>query len=56
VAAGKKLVTFLRTGVKEHYGNRAEKVAEFGVQPFRRRTRQAVAPPELKANDGPDQE
>jgi hypothetical protein len=36
LADGKKLATFLRTGVKEHFGNRNEKLVEFGVQPFRR--------------------
>ena len=32
-----RLATVLRFAVKEHYGIRAEKVAEFGVQPFRGR-------------------
>lgn len=41
---GKKLATFVRTGLKEHYGNRSEELVKFGVQPFRRRTR--VAKPE----------
>lgn len=36
---GKKLSTFLRVGVKQHYGNRAEKLVEFGLRPFRRRRR-----------------
>jgi hypothetical protein len=35
VQAAQKLLTFLDTGVKEHYGNRAEKLVEFGIQPFR---------------------
>ena len=33
---GKKLATFLRTGIREHYGNRSPKLVEFGIQPFRR--------------------
>jgi hypothetical protein len=37
LADGKKLATFLSTGVKEHFGNRNEKLVEFGVQPFRRK-------------------
>jgi hypothetical protein len=41
---GKKLMTFLRTGIKEHFGNRNDKVVEFGVQPFRRRKRDASLP------------
>lgn len=44
---GRKLATFLRTGIKEHFGNRNEKVTEFGVQPFRRRKREPQ-PPEVK--------
>jgi hypothetical protein len=45
---GKKLATFLRTGLKEHYGNRSEKLVEFGISPFRRRKKEtpAVKPPE----------
>ncbi len=39
---GKKLATFLRTGIKEHFGNRSEKLVEFGFQPFRRRKREPV--------------
>jgi hypothetical protein len=46
LADGKKLATFLRTGVKEHFGNRNEKLVEFGVQPFRRKkTEAALKPP-----------
>lgn len=41
--AGNKLAHFLRTGLKEHYGNRNEKLVEFGVQPFRSQKR-AVKP------------
>jgi hypothetical protein len=31
---GNALVAFIDVGVKQHYGNRAEKLAEFGLQPF----------------------
>lgn len=41
---GQKLATYLRTGVKQHYGNRSEKLVEFGLQPFRGR-RLPVSPP-----------
>jgi hypothetical protein len=42
---GKKLATFLRTGIREHYGNRSVKLVEFGIQPFaRRRAGEAQAP------------
>ena len=34
-----RLATVLRLSIKEHYGIRAEKVAEFGIQPFRGRSR-----------------
>ncbi|MFY9824031.1 MAG: hypothetical protein WAM82_21815 [Thermoanaerobaculia bacterium] len=37
LADGKKLATFLRTGIKEHFGNRSEKLVEFSIQPFRRK-------------------
>jgi hypothetical protein len=37
LAQGRKLATVLRTAVREHYGNRSEKVAEFGLQPLRPR-------------------
>jgi hypothetical protein len=36
---GQKLMTFLDTGVREHYGNRSEKLVEFGQQPFRSQPR-----------------
>ena len=34
---GRKLATFLRLAIKQRYGNRSEKLVEFGVQPLRRR-------------------
>lgn len=34
---GHTLVNFLDLGVKQHYGKRAEKLVEFGLQPFRGR-------------------
>lgn len=37
---GERLATVLRLGVKQHFGIRAEKLAEFGLQPFRGRPRQ----------------
>jgi len=56
---GRKLATFLQTGVKEHYGTRAEKLAEFRLQPFRgRKVKQPASPapagqPAAKADTGP---
>jgi hypothetical protein len=41
ITEGRKLATFLRVGVRQHYGNRAEKLVEFGLQPLRSRRRTA---------------
>ncbi|MEA2600806.1 MAG: hypothetical protein QOF89_1798 [Acidobacteriota bacterium] len=40
---GDRLATLLRSAIKQHYGIRTEKVAEFGVQPFRGRPRKTKA-------------
>lgn len=37
--SGQLLVDVLRTGAKEHYGPENERLVEFGMQPFRGRTR-----------------
>ena len=39
-----RLANVLRKAVQAHYGIRAEKLAEFGLQPFRGRPRKAQAP------------
>jgi hypothetical protein len=41
LAQGRKLATVLRSSVREHYGNRSQKVAEFGLQPLHTRSRSA---------------
>ncbi len=41
---GQRLGNVLRASVKEHYGIRSEKLAEFGLQPFRGRVRAVKAP------------
>ncbi len=41
---GQRLANAIRAVVKEHYGIRSEKLAEFGLQPFRGRVR-TVKPP-----------
>jgi hypothetical protein len=50
LAQGRKLATVLRASVREHYGNRSQKVAEFGLQPLHTRPRRAgdnpLPPPE----------
>ena len=43
---GNRLASLARMGIKEHYGNREEKIAEFGLQPFR--GRKAKPPEESK--------
>jgi hypothetical protein len=59
LASGKKLATFVRTGLKEHYGNRNEKLVEFGIPPFRRSKKDAtgtpvaVKPPTTGPSTGP---
>jgi len=43
---GRKLATYLRVGVKQSYGNRSEKLVEFGLRPLRiRRKSAATSPP-----------
>jgi hypothetical protein len=39
---GARLATLLRMAVKQHYGIRSEKLSEFGLQPFRGRTRKGT--------------
>ncbi len=41
---GQRLANAMRAMIKEHYGIRSEKLAEFGLQPFRGRTRKAKTP------------
>ena len=41
---GTKLASFLRAGVKQHYGTRSEKLVEFDLLPFRGKP-QPVKPP-----------
>ena len=50
------LVDFLRTGIRQHYGKDSEKLIEFGLQPYRGRTKTPKAPaPEAPAvSEAPD--
>ena len=41
---GQRLTTILRATLKEHYGIREEKLAEFGLQPYRGRARKRRRP------------
>jgi hypothetical protein len=45
ITEGDRLATLLRSAIKQHYGIRTEKVAEFGVQPFRGKSRKAKSVP-----------
>lgn len=44
-----RLATVLRAAVKQHYGIRSEKLAEFNLQPFRGRNRKPNPSPEEPA-------
>jgi len=44
-----RLATVLRAAVKQHFGIRSEKLAEFNLQPFRGRNRKAKPSPEEPA-------
>jgi hypothetical protein len=46
---GRKLATYLRVGVKQNYGNRSEKLVEFGLQPLRTHRKEATTPPPTPA-------
>ena len=46
IAEGRQLAAFLRAGVRQRYGNRSEKLAEFHLVPFRGRK---AAKPEEEA-------
>lgn len=43
---GEKLMTFLDAGIRQHYGNRSEKLVEFGLQPFRSQPRIRLVGPD----------
>jgi hypothetical protein len=45
---GKRLATMLRKGLQQHYGIRSEKLAEFGLKPFRGRKEKDSPLPEEK--------
>lgn len=42
------LSTFLDAGIRQHYGNRSEKLVEFGLQPFRSQPRIRLVGPDGK--------
>ena len=46
MAEGRKVDTFLVTGLREHYGQNSEKLAEFLLRPFRGRRSKKVEKPD----------
>jgi hypothetical protein len=48
MVGGQRLLTVLKLSVKQHYGIDSEKLAEFGLQPFRGRRRKASEPPPVE--------
>jgi hypothetical protein len=46
IQEGQRVMSVLRVSLKDHYGPRAEKLAEFGIQPFRGRKPKPAAEPE----------
>ena len=52
---GRKVDTFLTTGLREHYGDRSEKLEEFLIKPFRgRRSRKSEKKPVEKPAPTPE--
>ena len=45
ILEGNALVDFIKTGARARYGKDSEKLIEFGIQPFRGRTRKAATKP-----------
>ena len=45
IADGRKVATLLRTALRQHYGNRSEKLVEFDLQPLRARPRPVTTVP-----------
>jgi hypothetical protein len=52
---GKKLATFLRGGIREHFGNRSPRLVEFGIQPFRRGNGNVIEPPTPPQPEEPEE-
>ena len=53
---GDALANFLKPGARAHYGSDSEKLVEFGVQPFRGRSKKKVTePPPLPETVAPSE-
>ena len=46
ILEGQRVISVLRVSLKDHYGPRSEKLAEFGLQPFRGRKPKSKPEPE----------
>jgi hypothetical protein len=44
LVSGRKLASFLRNGIRQQYGNRAEKLVEFDLKPLRAPVKAAQTP------------
>lgn len=54
ITEGSRVAAVMRVVIKDHYGPREEKIAEFGLQPFRgRKAKTAPAQPETPALPAP---
>jgi hypothetical protein len=52
---GQRLASLLRQAVRQHYGIRSEKLAEFGLQPFRGKKKTPPPPaPEIPTTPAPE--
>ncbi|MEA2603055.1 MAG: hypothetical protein QOF89_4047 [Acidobacteriota bacterium] len=51
---GSKLATVLRVLAKQHYGNRSDKLVEFGIPPFRGRAKKAAPTTQPPTPTGPN--
>ena len=56
MAEGERMATMLRQGLKSRYGIRSEKLAEYGMQPFRGRPRKGEPEPEEPPGSTPEPE
>jgi hypothetical protein len=54
IVEGDRLFNALRVMLREHYGIRSEKLAEFGMQPFRGRKAQSKPTPEQPTPEQPE--
>lgn len=53
---GSRLAAWLRNSIKQHYGPSSEKLAEFGLKPFRGRKAKPAPEPEPATPAGPQVE